>query len=139
MVDSERVLICCGLDLKFWPAAKEYLKEAIRLNGCLDADDVLYLIKQEKMQLWGIHDGDLKAVMVTEVGIYPKKKVLHGVLIGGHEMYLWDEVVVKTLELFAQELGASHIEMTGRRGWVKHLNKFGFKEYGTVLIKDTTC
>lgn len=136
MVDRERRLICCGLDLSFWPVAREYLKESIRLNGALDDEDVLSLIKQEKAQLWGIHDGDLKAVMVTEVIIYPKKKRLNVMLIGGHEMYLWNDVVVKTLEAFGKSHGAVEIEGAGRRGWVKSLDAFGFKEYATVMVKE---
>lgn len=135
-MDSERGLICCGLELRFWPIAKEYLKPAIALNGALDDEDVLDLIKQEHMQLWGIHDGDLKAVMVTEVVIYPKLKRLRVVLIGGHEMYLWNDVVIHTLEQFARELGAKGIEGAGRRGWVKSLEQFGFKEYATTMIKE---
>lgn len=129
-------MICCGLDLKFWPIAQEYLKEAIELNGALDAEDVLELIQQERMQLWGIHDGDLKAVMVTEVVIYPKKKILRVALIGGHDMYLWSDVVVHTLEQFGKELGAVGIEGAGRRGWVKNLKPFGFREYATMMIKE---
>lgn len=129
-------MICCGLDLKFWPAAKEYLKEAIRLNGALDADDVLELIKQQHMQLWGIHDGDLKAVMVTEVVNYPKRKHIRVVLIGGHQMHKWASIVVEALDRFRIEQGAQAIEGGGRRGWVKSLEKFGYKEYATVMIKE---
>lgn len=130
-------MICCGLDLKFWPAAREYLREAIKLNGALDDDDVLSLIKSQHMQLWGIHDGDLKAVMVTEVVNYPKKKYVRVVLIGGHEMEKWNQLVVDSLERFRIEQGANGIEGGGRRGWVKSLEKFGFREYATTMIKES--
>jgi hypothetical protein len=129
-------VICCGLDMKFWPVAKEYLKEAISLNGALDEHDVLDLIMQQKMQLWGIHDGALKAVMVTEILEYPTVKHLNVALIGGDSMSMWDDVVVDTLERFGKEHGATAIQGAGRRGWVKHLEQFGFKEYATVMIKE---
>ena len=135
MVDRQQ-LVCCGLELRFWDAAKEYLKDAIALNrGEFDLEDIHKLILEKKMQLWGIHDGELKAVMVTEVIEYPRQKRVRVVLIGGSEMDTWLEVAVEAMDRFKELNGADGIEILGRKGWVKTLAQHGYKEYETVIIK----
>lgn len=108
-------------------------------GGAFDEDDIYNLILQEKMQLWGIHDGDLKAVAVTEIIIYPKIKRLRIVLIGGHEIDFWEALAEKTFNDFAKEKGCSGIEILGRRGWVRRLEKYGYQELETIVVKDKLC
>jgi hypothetical protein len=135
----DRELVCVGLDLKFWPVAKEYLKASIEMNrGSLTEEDVYNLIQDKKMQLWGIHDGDLKAVFTTMVVNYFREKRLRLVMIGGHEMDNWLEITAESMDRFARENGCSGIELWGRRGWVKKLERFGYEEYETVVIKHLT-
>jgi hypothetical protein len=130
-------MICAGLDLDNWEAATPFLQKAIDLNrGEFDIDDIYQAIKAKDMQLWGIHDGELKAVMVTEIIIYPKLKRLRVVLNGGILIDTWLDVVMETLDRFKEAHGCKDVEILGRRGWVKKLAKYGYREYQTVTIKD---
>lgn len=132
----DRELVCVGLDIGLWNEAKKYLEDAIALNrGEFDLPDIYNLIREKKMQLWGIHDGGLKAVMVTEVVEYPKAKRVRVVLIGGYEMDAWLPLVIDSLDRFKDQVGADGIEILGRRGWVRELAKYGYQEYETVVIK----
>jgi hypothetical protein len=128
-------MICVGLD--DWELAKPFLQKAIVLNrGEFELDDIQQLVLDKKMQLWGIHDGELKAVMVTEIIIYPRMKRLRVVLNGGVLIDTWLDVVMDTLDRFKEAHGCKDIEILGRRGWVKKLAKYGYREYQTVTIKD---
>lgn len=129
-------MICCGLDLKFWPVAKQYLEPSIKLSrGAFDADDIYNLILDKRAQLWGVHDGDLKAVIVTEIIIYPKVKRLRLFLLGGHEMINWEDMVADTFDKFAIEHECDGIELLGRRGWVKNLKQYGYEQFDTAMLK----
>jgi hypothetical protein len=128
-------MICVGLD--DWELAKPFLQKAIDLNrGEFELDDIHQLVLDKKMQLWGIHDGELKAVMVTEIIIYPRMKRLRVVLNGGVLIDTWLDVVMDTLDRFKAAHGCKDIEILGRRGWVRKLAKYGYREYQTVTIKD---
>lgn len=130
-------MICTGLNLEYWPIAKEYLKPSIDMNrGALTEDDVYQLVKDKDMQLWGVHNGDLKAVFVTQIVEYLRTKRLRLVLIGGHEMDGWEAIVSDAMDRFAKENGCSGIELWGRKGWLKRLSKYGYEEYETVIIKE---
>ena len=132
----DRELVCVGLDLALWDVARDYLQPAIERNrGEFELEDIYNLIRDQKMQLWGLHDGALKAVMVTEIVCYPRLKRLRVVLIGGHEMDKWLPVVMESLDRFKEQTGCDGIELLGRRGWVKQLAEYGYQEYETVVIK----
>lgn len=129
-------MICCGLDLAFWSIAKQYLEPSIKLSrGAFDAEDIYNLIIDKKAQLWGVHDGDLKAVIVTEIIIYPKVKRLRLFLLGGHEMCNWEDMVSDTFDRFAKENGCDGIELLGRQGWVKNLKQYGYEQFDTAMLK----
>lgn len=128
---------CVGLENAHWHQAKELLQRAIDLNGGkFDLDDIKQRIDEQKMQLWGIHDGELKAAMVTEVVNYPQKRCLRVVLIGGFGIDDWEPMVARTLDGYGKAQGASAVEIWGRRGWVRQLAKYGYREYETVVLKE---
>jgi len=130
-------MICCGLDLKHWPIAKEYLKPSISMNrGAFTDKDLYKLIQDRDMQLWGVHDGDLKAVFITQIVEYIRMKRLRLVLIGGHEIEEWLDMVSECMDKFAKENNCSGIELWGRKGWIKRLKPLGYEEYETVVIKE---
>lgn len=132
-------MICCGLNLEYWDIAKEYLNPSIAMNrGAFTAEDLYQLISDKDMQLWGVHDGALKAVFITQIVEYIRIKRLRLVLIGGHEIENWLEIVSECMDKFAKENGCTGIELWGRKGWIKRLKPLGYEEYETVVIKELT-
>lgn len=129
-------MICCGLELKYWPIAKEYLSKSIEMShGAFDADDVYKMIENRDAQLWGIHEGELKAVAVTMIMNYPKQKRLRLFLLGGDDMSQWEQLVSDTFDAYALEQGCAGVELLGRRGWARNLKQFGYDEYEVTMIK----
>lgn len=132
-----RELVCTGLDLSFWEWVKPMLSRAIEMNrGEFTLADIYQRIQDRDMQLWGIHNGEIKACFVTEVIQYPRKKYVRGVILGGDNMENWLQLMADSMDEFARQQGANGVELLGRRGWVKALKKHGYSEYETVISKE---
>lgn len=110
---------------------KPWIEAALGFSGGThEYDDVAYAILQGQMQLWPADDGCL----VTEMLLYPKKKVLHIFLAGGkletltdmHESVIW----------WAKAQGCSALTLSGRKGWVKALESFDWKPTMVCLTKE---
>ena len=71
--------------------------------------------------------------LVTEITVYPRKKVLHVFLGGGdlNEILGMHESVVQ----WAISQGCESLTMTGRKGWVKALQNDGWKSQLVLLEK----
>lgn len=107
------------------------LKEAIAFNqGEWDFEDMIGMLESGQMLFWKIPDCETLAV--TEFVQYPKKTRLRVVLLVGEfspkVAAFFDELVIK--------MGLDGIEAIGRKGWVRKLAPFGYKEASVVLVKD---
>lgn len=120
-------IVCCGLDLSMWDYVKTGLQEAFLLDvGRMSMDDVKDALENKEMQLWGIHNGKLLAVMVTQIVNYPQLRALKVVAVYGTDMDEWLDVLIKTIEEYGGENGCHLLEFTGRKGWEKTLSKLGW-------------
>jgi hypothetical protein len=123
----DRKLVCVGLDLKYWDDVKESLESALKLDaGRMTLTDIKDAVEDQQMQLWGLHDGILRAVMVTELINYPQMRVVRIVAVGGRDMDMWLDTLIKTIEQWGAENGAHAMEFVGRMGWQKALSKKGW-------------
>lgn len=121
-------MICVGLDLKYWPYVVDDIQKA--LIGSYDgitADDLYQSILLNKVQLWALHNGNLSAVMTTEIINYKYKKSVRIITVTGKDSENWLDVLIDTISRWGAENGASSIEFIGRRGWEKLLTKRGFE------------
>jgi hypothetical protein len=122
-------MICCGLDMKFWPEVSGSVIRALNPNQTrLSIDDIERALQAQEMQLWGIHDGQLHAVMITELVTYPKCKAVRILTVTGEDMNAWLDVLIHTLQEWGRENGASLLEFTGRKGWERALKDHGWVE-----------
>jgi hypothetical protein len=82
------------------------------------------------MQLWS----GPKGCAVTEIVVYPNKKVLHVFLAGGKLEQITDmhEDAVK----WGKAQGCVGMSLAGRPGWKKALKEFGWKEQLVTLGKE---
>lgn len=129
-------MICCGLDLKYWDDVKYSLQEAFENDyGRMSINDIKDAIECHKMQMWGIHDGILRAVMITEIIDYPQLRSLRVVAVAGKEMDTWLDVLLVTIEQYGAENSAHILEFTGRKGWEKVLTKHGWGNTQIVMSR----
>jgi hypothetical protein len=110
----------------FWPVVGPLLQKAIdEMSGELDLDDVYSRVQSTHMQLLIAVDADrVLAAFVTEVVNYPKRKALRLVLGGGSASRRWRVQLRDILHAGARAVGASMLELYGRKGWMKILSVF---------------
>ena len=110
-----------------WPEVSDYVTRALKLTlGQINADSVLERIKAQDMQLWVIAESAILGAMVTEILIYPNRKILRVVTLGGEGWDNWGSEIVETLDSYAKYVGATGIEFVGRKGWIKKLAQHGY-------------
>jgi hypothetical protein len=132
----DRQLICVGLDLALWPEVKYSVLEALKLDGGrLSLDDIKDALEAQQMQLWGLHDGILRAVVITEVINYPQMRCIRFVTASGRDLEMWLDVLIDTVSQWGAEQGAHAMEFVGRKGWEKVLSKRGFGSTQIMMTK----
>lgn len=138
---TDAVLVPMHAIEEAWPLAQRFLIPAILMSGgrtgeidiyedCVDGHSHLWLAIGE--------DGLCYGAAVTAFGQYPNLKVLQVQWLGAIDLESTMAVALKTWEKFAVETGCARIEFTGRRGWKKVLQPFGFVERYVFLEKDVS-
>lgn len=98
-----------------------------RSGGTHLFEDVVDSIMSGHMQFWPAED----SCAVTEIIVYPRKKVLHVFLAGGklETIVSMNESAVE----WAKSIGCQGMSIAGRKGWIKVLKSKGWKEQFTNL------
>jgi hypothetical protein len=107
---------------------KKWIEDALEYGGGThDFNDVVEGVLSGHMQLWA---GE-KACAITEIIVFPKKKVLHVFLAGG----AMAEIVAmnKSAKIWGEAQGCSAMTIAGRKGWERVLKEHGYKPVFTTL------
>lgn len=99
-------------------------------GGTHSLSDVIHGITSGKMQLWPAPKG----CIVTEIVVYPRKKMLNVFLGGGDLDQLLD--MHKDVIAWSKAQGCEAITITGRFGWKKPLKAHGWKPMHASFIKE---
>ena len=99
-------------------------------GGTHNFDDVVSGLAEGKMQLWPAPKG----CIVTEIVVYPRKKVLNVFLGGGELEQLMD--MHKDVIAWSEAQGCVAVTITGRYGWKKPLTKHGWKPLHASYVKE---
>ena len=116
-------------DVKFiWSQIKPLLEKA--LDETYTIDDIYKGLIEDRMQLFiSWNDDRVESAVVTEIAQYPQSKVLRYFLAGGVNLENWLERIQKVIEKFAKKENCTHLEVAGRKGWVRKLKGFRVKAY----------
>ena len=109
---------------------KGWIESALEYGGGTHIyEDIVTAIIEGKMQLWPAEN----SCWVTEITVYPRKKVLHVFLAGGNldEILGMHDSVVN----WAIDQGCEGMTLTGRKGWGKALADIGWKSKLVLLEK----
>jgi hypothetical protein len=91
---------------------------------------VLQRLKDREMQLWMCGD---EAIAVTEIMVMPDFKILAVPIIAGSNVAKWMPEFSDTMKEFGRIHDCKYIEGYGRKGWIKTMKEFGFKEYSITI------
>ena len=110
---------------------KPWIEAALSYSGGThNFEDVVVGLQKGTMQLWPTPNG----CIVTEIVVYPQKKVLN-VFLGGGELEQILDMHNDVIE-WAKAQGWAALTMTGRFGWKKPLAKHGWKPLHTSYVKE---
>jgi len=136
-INCKVVLIQPG-DLELvWDEVVPLIEAALKYSeGEVIPEDLVQPIKTGKMQLWVAMSGGVIAAMITEIVVYPRKRVLRVITIAGkdgHGMSKWYGFL-PLVEGFALSNNCSSLEAWTRKGMAKKLTDWEHKYM--VITKD---
>ena len=109
---------------------KPWIEAALEYSGGThDFIDVAEGIYKGTMQLWPTPKG----CIVTEIVVYPRKRMLNVFLGGGELEQILD--MHKDVIQWAKAPGCTALTMTGRGGWKKTLANHGWKQLHSSYVK----
>ena len=116
-------------DLEFiWSQVAPLIEKA--LDETYNIKDILYGLANDRMQLFiSWNDNRVESAVVTEIAQYPQAKILRYFLAGGRNLENWLERIQEKIEKFAKQNKCTHLEVAGRKGWVRKLKGFSVKAY----------
>jgi hypothetical protein len=110
---------------------RPWIEDALAYSGGTHTfEDVEQRILESHLQLWPAERG----CAVTEIVIYPRKKVLHVFLAGGEMDQIID--MIDSAVAWSKTQGCTSMTIAGRHGWRRVLEKYGYKPVLTVLEKE---
>jgi len=110
---------------------RPWIEAALEYSGGTHSfDDVVEALASGKMQLWPAPKG----CIVTEIVVYPRKKVLNVFLGAGELDQLMD--MHKDVIAWSKAQGCVAVTITGRHGWKKPLTKHGWKPLHASYVKE---
>ena len=112
---------------------KEWIEGALQYSGGTHTfEDVFHGVLEGKFQLWPNDE----ACAVTEIVVYPRRKVLHVFLAGGNMDKIVD--MQKSAEEWGKAEGCTAMTIAGRKGWSRVLADHGYREQFVTLAKELT-
>lgn len=112
-----------------WKDVDEILKRAVdTVKDKSEVIDILTGIYEGMYALWVVMNEDDKiiAAFTTRLIQYPRRRALALDWVGGTQMKEWEDQLIDTMKRYGNELGCSHLEGYGRKGWGRALKKYGF-------------
>lgn len=108
-----------------------WIADALAYSGGTHAPtDVIEAILKGTMQLWP----GPEACAVTEIVVYPNRKVLHVFLAAGKMEGIVD--MQQSAEEWGKLQGCTAMTIAGRKGWARVLKDVGYEEKYVTLAKE---
>lgn len=113
---------------------RELIESALEYSGGTHVfEDVKRSILAGKMQIWPAQRG----VAITEIIEYPKKRVLHVFLAAGEMDQITD--MIESAAQWGRTQGCTSLTLSGRKGWERVLDRYGFKPVMVVMEREIEC
>lgn len=112
-----------------WSKVEGFIDKAAKYTyGRYTASNIYDMVKEGDYQLWVAFEGDVfKAAVVTNIMVYPQKKMLGMQFCGGEDINSWIKPMIALLKKFAKDVGCEGLESTARPGWAKIFKNDGYR------------
>ncbi len=116
-----------------WKYAAPHIERSLEYaDGKYDLASVKELLDSRSAQLWLEMDELIESAAVTQIHVYPLKKVCTVMFAGGQNLEKF-KTNIRRIEEWAKAQGCDAVDVIGRKGWEKVLN--GYKQIHTTLSK----
>ena len=107
-------------------------------NGRYDDVDLYNNLVLNKESLWTVvnDDGKIMGILLTDLQIFPQKKVFCINYAAGDGLDDCIDEVLSAMEQTAIRHECDAMQVTGRRGWVKKLQSYDWKEEFVIVSKN---
>ena len=114
-----------------WKQIEPFMEGAAKYTyGRYTSDDIYDSVTEHDYQLWVAFDETgIKGAIVTNIMVYPKRKLLCMSFCGGYDLKEWKEPMLSLLQRYAKDMGCDGIEATARAGWAKIFLNNGYKQH----------
>lgn len=114
---------------QYWNRVTNAWNEFPALGEYFELGHIPELIFKHNYHLWfAINENEVDGVMVTNLLIYPKKRVLHVALVTGRDLSKYLDLGIHRIECFALWQEASTVVFDGQRpGLERIMRKLGYK------------
>ena len=107
---------------------RHQIERALEYSGGTHVyEDVLQGVVEGRMQAWV----NGKSVAITEIIVYPRKKVLNGFLAAGNMREILE--MVPSAAEWGRQMGCTAFTLAGRKGWQRVFGKRGWRTAFYVL------
>ncbi len=117
--------------IEFWPELQPFVLKALAFDPfqTVSVNDLLEQVKKGYARVLIAVQGDelLSATVIQLFKTIGGEKVLHVVTTAGDNSNAWLPALIAKFEAIATTEGCAKVTMSGRPGWTKKVNKFGFK------------
>jgi len=119
-----------------WAILKPYIDKALSYSmGEMTANEVRRNgVNGEYLFLVFHRDNEMLGVTTVESVVYPTKTIIFCPQVAGKDFDEWSDKLWDVLQNLAKEKNAKEIAIHGRRGWLKKLAPYGFKEQYTTMV-----
>jgi len=122
-----------------WKPAYKLLEKAmdrLGLGKYYWEEDLRHFVENKDMQLWvAVVDGKLEAAFLTQIVIFPRRKVFDILIVGGDKLGDWVAPSWGTFKDYAKSHECDGIRGFGREGWTRVLEERGI-EYSAIWDLD---
>lgn len=121
------------------PSVWHFLEKGADIDsGRTSADEIWGEIAASRSKLWVVIDEEaepkrIMGVVLTSIVHYPAFDACDIELCVGDDLRFWLHLL-SDIEKWAKEQGAKCMELTGRKGWAKHLKDYALRR--VLMVKD---
>jgi hypothetical protein len=114
-----------------WGQIEPFMEKAAKYTyGRYTSDDIYDSVVEHNHHLWvALDKTGIKGAVVTNIIVYPKRKLLAMAFCGGQDLKEWKDPMLNLLQRFAKDMGCDGIESTARAGWAKIFINDGYKQH----------
>ena len=115
-----------------WNEIEPMLAKSTSRTGCYEPIDVLMLALSGRAAIWLCMRGEaILAALVSQVTVYPRRRVLEMMFAGGGDMAEWRDLAVRTLDRHARDMNCTHVACAGRPAWAR---AWGGRATGDIIM-----